>query len=205
MLSLNGASVKIADFGSAMEADEHVNTDYMQPRYYRAPEVILGQPYDTQIDMWSLGATLFELAMGYTLFKGHNNNAMLYEMLKVCGPFPKDYVASGEFSSKHFKESFSERGREIEFLNASGEYSVEAQNPKVAPMSWFDGPRRPLGQLLDPDAMPDPPPGVEKERLLALTQHFQELIGLCLVPRPSRRATPESALAHRFFEKGAGS
>eukprot|EP00960_Hanusia_phi_P049052 759328-Hanusia_phi.AAC.2 len=37
---------------------------YVQSRSYRAPEVILGLPYDQQIDMWSLGCILAELWTG---------------------------------------------------------------------------------------------------------------------------------------------
>ena len=28
---------------------------YIQSRYYRSPEILLNLPYDTKIDMWSLG------------------------------------------------------------------------------------------------------------------------------------------------------
>ena len=31
---------------------------YIQSRFYRAPEVIMGLPYDMAIDMWSLGCIL---------------------------------------------------------------------------------------------------------------------------------------------------
>merc|ERR1712232_1249878 len=50
LLSLDTTSVKLADFGSAIYVDERVRTAYVQPRYYRAPEIILGQTYDMQID-----------------------------------------------------------------------------------------------------------------------------------------------------------
>jgi len=89
-------------------------------------------------------------------------------------------------------------------MNAGGDFSAESENPAVAPMSWFEGPRRPLATVLELE-LPEPPPGVEKGRHLALVKHFQELLGMCFVPRPSRRVTPESALTHKFFEKGAGS
>lgn len=43
---------------------------YIQSRFYRAPEVILGISYDLAIDMWSLGCMLVELCIGEPLFGG---------------------------------------------------------------------------------------------------------------------------------------
>ena len=37
---------------------------YIQSRFYRAPEIILGIPYTTAIDMWSFGCILVELFTG---------------------------------------------------------------------------------------------------------------------------------------------
>jgi serine/threonine protein kinase len=42
--------------------------DDVQTRQYRSPEVILGQKWDTTIDMWSLACMVFELATGDLLF-----------------------------------------------------------------------------------------------------------------------------------------
>ena len=56
--------LKICDLGSAADASEGGITPYLVSRFYRAPEIILGVPYDFAIDMWSIGCTLFELATG---------------------------------------------------------------------------------------------------------------------------------------------
>jgi serine/threonine protein kinase len=49
--------IKLIDFGtSILESDEHYT--YVQSRYYRAPEVILGHSYSFPIDMWSAGCLL---------------------------------------------------------------------------------------------------------------------------------------------------
>jgi dual specificity tyrosine-phosphorylation-regulated kinase 2/3/4 len=63
------AGIKVIDFGSSchetekgeyqprrggQEAHEAVYT-YIQSRFYRSPEVILGMNYAMAIDMWSLG------------------------------------------------------------------------------------------------------------------------------------------------------
>merc|ERR1719456_299925 len=107
LISLDRTSVRLSDFGSAMGEEQagQVRTDYLQPRFYRAPEVIMGQPYTTQIDMWSAGATLYELATDRALFHGESNNGMIQKMLKVCGPFSKAAATTGKFASKHFNEN----------------------------------------------------------------------------------------------------
>ena len=43
---------------------------YIQSRFYRSPEVLLGMPYDLAIDMWSLGCILVEMHTGEPLFSG---------------------------------------------------------------------------------------------------------------------------------------
>ena len=58
----------------------------MQSRSYRAPEVILGMPYDGKIDMWSLGAILAELLTGYVLFQNDSIAAMLSRISAIVGP-----------------------------------------------------------------------------------------------------------------------
>lgn len=47
-------SIKVIDFGSSCYTHRKVYT-YIQSRFYRSPEVILGLSYGTPIDMWSLG------------------------------------------------------------------------------------------------------------------------------------------------------
>ena len=42
LMTLSKTEIKLCDFGSAMDVGEAVKTAYLQPRFYRAPEVILG-------------------------------------------------------------------------------------------------------------------------------------------------------------------
>lgn len=53
-LQLNIYSFQVIDFGSSCYEHLRVYT-YIQSRFYRAPEVILGAKYGMPIDMWSLG------------------------------------------------------------------------------------------------------------------------------------------------------
>ncbi|CAB4058041.1 DYRK2_3_4 [Lepeophtheirus salmonis] len=67
LLKQQGRSgIKVIDFGSSCYEQQRVYT-YIQSRFYRAPEVILGAKYGTPIDMWSLGCILAELLTGYPL------------------------------------------------------------------------------------------------------------------------------------------
>mmetsp|Transcript_67401 Transcript_67401/g.171077 ORF Transcript_67401/g.171077 Transcript_67401/m.171077 type:complete len:577 (-) Transcript_67401:72-1802(-) len=187
LMSLDKASVKLSDFGSAMAVSERVRTDYLQPRFYRAPEVILGQEYSTQIDVWSAGATVFELATGRILFTGKTNNGMIHEMLKMCGAFSKRFATAGDAAAKHF--------------NANGDFRLkEPSGEQLVPAIHFQKPASPISKLLA-DVAAATPAGIDVPVHQVIVRHVGELIAKCVVPNPVARATPELALAHKFFQK----
>ncbi|KAL6843767.1 hypothetical protein ACP4OV_026338 [Aristida adscensionis] len=84
-----GAAVKVIDFGSACLEGKTVYS-YIQSRYYRSPEVLLGYPYTTAIDMWSFGCIVAELFLGLPLFPGASEYDVLQRMMKILGGQPPD-------------------------------------------------------------------------------------------------------------------
>lgn len=62
--------IKVIDFGSASHRSKAVTNTYLQSRYYRAPEILLGLPFKEAIDMWSLGCVIAELFLGWPLYPG---------------------------------------------------------------------------------------------------------------------------------------
>mmetsp|Transcript_37515 Transcript_37515/g.27667 ORF Transcript_37515/g.27667 Transcript_37515/m.27667 type:complete len:95 (+) Transcript_37515:526-810(+) len=64
-------SLKLIDFGSACFEGFAV-FQYIQSRYYRSPEILMGLPYDSAIDMWSLGCIAAELFLGIPIFPGNS-------------------------------------------------------------------------------------------------------------------------------------
>lgn len=62
--------VKVIDFGSASHVSKAVPNTYLQSRYYRAPEILLGLRFCEAIDCWSLGCVLAELFLGWPLYPG---------------------------------------------------------------------------------------------------------------------------------------
>lgn len=67
--SLDSGEVKLVDYGSACFEGRTVYS-YIQSRFYRSPEVVLGHPYNGAIDVWSLGCVAAELFLGLPIFPG---------------------------------------------------------------------------------------------------------------------------------------
>ena len=94
------SKVELCDFGFArkMKIDEKTNnlqkmTDYVATRWYRAPEVILGQGnYGPEIDFWSIGCLMGEMATGRALFPGDNQFNQLEYIIKILGNLPEYLV-----------------------------------------------------------------------------------------------------------------
>lgn len=70
------SGIKIIDFGSSCFSHQRMYS-YIQSRFYRAPEIIIGIPYTTAIDMWSFGCILIELYTGVPIFPGESEQEQL--------------------------------------------------------------------------------------------------------------------------------
>ncbi|KAG8526800.1 uncharacterized protein KY384_008229 [Bacidia gigantensis] len=97
------SEVKVIDFGSSCHENEKVYT-YIQSRFYRSPEVILGMSYGMPIDMWSLGCILAELLTGYPIFPGENEQEQLSCIMEVFGP-PEKHLIEKSTRKKLFFDS----------------------------------------------------------------------------------------------------
>lgn len=62
---------------------------YMQSRFYRAPDVMLGTRLSSAIDMWSLGCVLVEVFTGDPLYPGADVKEMLALLQLSHGPIPQ--------------------------------------------------------------------------------------------------------------------
>lgn len=101
--------LKICDLGTAIDktdaATAHMDvTPYLVSRFYRAPEIILGIPYDYAVDMWSIGCTLYEMYTGKILFAGDSNNQMLKAIMEIRGRFTPKLFKRGQLAPIHFDD-----------------------------------------------------------------------------------------------------
>ncbi|KAL2316227.1 Serine/threonine-protein kinase ppk5 [Schizosaccharomyces pombe] len=95
------ARIKLIDFGSSCFYNEKVYT-YLQSRFYRAPEIILGLEYGKEIDIWSFGCILAELFTGVPLFPGGNETEQLGYIMEVLGPPPMALIRNSTRSKAYF-------------------------------------------------------------------------------------------------------
>lgn len=101
--------VKVIDVGSSCFITDHLSS-YVQSRSYRAPEVILGHPYDQRIDIWSLGCIMAELWTGNVLFQNDSLVTLLARVVGILGPFPNRMLANSRHVGKYFTKTGCARG-----------------------------------------------------------------------------------------------
>ena len=99
--SLIGQKIKLIDFGSACFEGQTAHS-YIQSRFYRSPEVLIGLPYDSAIDMWSLGCVAAELFLGLPILPGVHEHDQLSRICEMIGKLPDWMLDQGSKSSKYF-------------------------------------------------------------------------------------------------------
>jgi serine/threonine protein kinase len=223
---LHKATVKLIDFGSCIKDDRLESEEcdaqprsgsgqftslrhcigsgcYIQSRYYRAPEVSLGLPFDAAIDVWSLGAVMVEMVIATPMFDGRSIVDQLVKTESWLGPLPKAMVRR---IPRNHRFSWAE---------------VERARHRPEDLgAWFDGMfepnSEPLGAENGPSPMEDGPSPVnwnacfvsKLKQLVAERQgganepkveDFCDVIWRMLRYNPSERITVFEALRHPFF------
>ncbi|XP_010253744.1 PREDICTED: probable serine/threonine-protein kinase dyrk2 isoform X2 [Nelumbo nucifera] len=126
--SYSRCEIKVIDLGSSCFQTDNLCL-YVQSRSYRAPEVILGLPYDQKIDIWSLGCVLAELCSGDVLFPNDALVMLLARMIGMLGPIDFEMLARGQETQKYFTEEYdlyyiNEETNQLEYIMAE-ELSLE--------------------------------------------------------------------------------
>eukprot|EP00928_Gymnodinium_smaydae_P006212 TRINITY_DN12176_c0_g1_i2.p1 TRINITY_DN12176_c0_g1~~TRINITY_DN12176_c0_g1_i2.p1 ORF type:complete len:322 (+),score=31.57 TRINITY_DN12176_c0_g1_i2:692-1657(+) len=80
--------LKLCDFGLARSFQVPLRpyTHEVVTLWYRAPEILLGATrYGPEIDLWSLGCVLAEMAAGYPVFAGDSEIGTLFKIFLLLG------------------------------------------------------------------------------------------------------------------------
>ncbi|ORZ27372.1 kinase-like domain-containing protein [Lobosporangium transversale] len=100
--NLETPSIKVIDFGSACHEQQTVYT-YIQSRFYRSPEVLVGLPYSSSIDIWSVGCIAAELFLGLPLFPGSSEYNQLCRIVEMLGMLPTYMLDIGKTAHEFFE------------------------------------------------------------------------------------------------------
>lgn len=87
LINIQDHKLVLCDFGSAkvLKSGE-CSVAYICSRYYRAPELILGQDrYGVEIDIWSIGCVIAEMFLGEPIFCGKNSKDQFLKIMHVLG------------------------------------------------------------------------------------------------------------------------
>jgi dual specificity tyrosine-phosphorylation-regulated kinase 2/3/4 len=122
------SGIKIIDFGSSCFDNERIYT-YIQSRFYRAPEIILGIPYNVEIDMWSLGCILVELYTGIPIFPGESEAEQMTCMMEVKGIPPTSLLERGTRANLFFDQNPDGIFIPKKVTNSRGKTRIPATKP----------------------------------------------------------------------------
>ncbi|KFY06982.1 hypothetical protein V492_07560 [Pseudogymnoascus sp. VKM F-4246] len=105
----DASHVVLCDFGDAQFGSKAYGGEVM-PDLYRAPEIVLGIPWNEKIDIWAVGMMVWDLYEGKHMFKERLPSTMesvpahIARMIALMGPPPVELLKRGQFSYTFFDE-----------------------------------------------------------------------------------------------------
>lgn len=184
--------LKIIDLGSAC-SEKHFPFQYIQSRYYRSPEVMLGVPLTSAIDMWSFGCILLELYLGIPIFPGTSGYDQLLKIFEILGLPPQEIIHSSTNKNKYFvQDSTGYRYKSV----AEFEKETKAKLPEIKRYhnlrSLSD-----IKKIYRKSHLRQKASAKDEARL----EEFYDLLKRILVIDPSQRLNVDEAISHPFFKR----
>ncbi|KAI6098990.1 kinase-like domain-containing protein [Pisolithus croceorrhizus] len=196
--SLQSPQIKVIDFGSACHERQTVYT-YIQSRFYRSPEVILGIPYTTSIDMWSLGCIAVELFLGLPLFPGTSEYNQITRIVEMLGMPPTYMLDMGKQTKQFFDSYIDAYGQKKYRLKSLEQYSREHNTNEQPGKQYFKATTLP--EIINTAPMPNfkSRQGHEVEKELNNRASFIDFCQGLLNLNPIERWSPQQARMHPFI------
>jgi dual specificity protein kinase YAK1 len=179
-------AVSLIDFGSATLDHSQIGF-YIQSRFYRSPEIILGLPYDSRIDVWSAGCVAAELFLDFAIFACETEFDANHSMLAILGPVPEYLLTRSQRWPRFFdmnREGFQAKANPLEVVMTRHCYR-----------QFFEAvPSFQLEVLIHEHKR------IETEEQEAVVMCFCDFLRRLLVYDGNNRITAMQALAHPFMQ-----
>lgn len=183
LLKQQGRSgIKVIDFGSSCYESQRIYT-YIQSRFYRAPEVILGFKYGPAIDIWSFGCILAELLTGAPLFPGEDEGDQLACIIELLGMPPQKLLDQCR-RVKHFFSTTHGYPRYCMATDTEGRVVLRPGKSKRGKLRGTPGSRSLWAAL----------GGCEDAA-------FLDFLRRCIQWLPDERMTPREAFRHEWLRR----
>ncbi|CEP00131.1 unnamed protein product (mitochondrion) [Plasmodiophora brassicae] len=176
ILSKNGdfSSATIVDFGSS-EDDSETSELSLHTRVYQAPELLLGLPHSTPIDVWALGTILAILRQPQiSWFNGETSRDVFLRIVETIGLPSRDII---DPATRRIGICSSSSGKTFLYKVSHIDFSALRAHIKTEPL-WHKLPCK----------SGDVP-----------CLYFRDLIERMLTFDPAARITAAEALAHPFL------
>jgi len=177
-------NIRLADFGTAFKKDEVIEHDIVS-RYYRSPEIILGCKKGLEIDMFSFGCCLYEMATGKILLKSVDNNHHIKLILEIFGKFSNNSILKKSPLINEFFDS------QFNFIEKLKEKETQNITTRVVNVKKCRNIKRELEVSYNCGS------NNQKRKVV---DELADLILKCIEIDPKERITPEKACLHPFFD-----
>ncbi|KAG7717715.1 hypothetical protein KL949_002989 [Ogataea haglerorum] len=197
LVSLDRPDLKVIDFGSACHERQILYT-YIQSRFYRSPEVLLGLSYSSSVDMWSFGCIVAELFLGLPLFPGSSEYNQLYRIIQMMGMPPTWMIDMGKNSMNFMNKIELPNGKHTYQLKSMEQYSKENNVKETPGKEYFK--QRYLEDIIMNYQLPKKnmtQQMIDKEMMnrKCLSHFLHGILNL----NPLERWTPHEAILHPFI------
>ncbi len=188
--------IKCIDFGSACHEHQTVYT-YIQSRFYRSPEIILGLPYTSSIDMWSVGCIAAELFLGLPIFPGCSNYDQISRIVESLGIPPHHMLEMGKDTLTYFDKFPAQPPGRTFALKSRERFAFETGRPEPPPKKYFASTAFPEIILNYP--MKSSLSAADREAEMQNRRCFADFVGGLLNLNPLERWNPYLAMQHPFI------
>ena len=187
--------VKVIDFGSASHVCKAVCSTYLQSRYYRAPEILLGLPFSEVIDMWSLGCVTAELFLGWPLYPGSSEYDQIRYIIQTQGTPSEVMLNMATKTSRFFKRDSSSSYAHYWRLKTPEEHEAETNTKSKETRKYIFNCLEDMAQVNVPNDLDGADLAAEKVDRSAFIQILKRMLTI----DQKCRITPREALNHPFL------